>query len=106
MAPQRHLKFVVWQRRLLRVLVDACENGKPRGAESNALYVFVSGGASAVERGRFVFEMVGEPQPTTYCRPSGCRQVVNQLMMGLGGAAYLEAVAFGVGAGVDPQTIA
>ena len=90
-------------------LIDAPVSGGPRGAESGALYVFVGGDASAVERCRFVFEMVGEPQTTTYCGPSGCGQVVkgvNQLMMGLGGAAYLEAVAFGVRAGVDPKTIA
>ena len=43
-----------------------------------------------------------------YCGPSGSGQIVkgvNQLAMGLGAAAYMEAMAYGVRAGVDPVAI-
>ena len=43
-----------------------------------------------------------------YCGPSGSGQIVkgvNQLAMGLGDAAFMEAMAFGVCAGVDPSAI-
>ena len=53
-------------------------------------------------------EVVGEPKYVVYCGPSGSGQIVkgvNQLAMGLGDAAFMEAIAFGVCAGVDPAAI-
>jgi 3-hydroxyisobutyrate dehydrogenase-like beta-hydroxyacid dehydrogenase len=55
-----------------------------------------------------ILQTVGGSDRITYCGPSGCGQVVkgvNQLMMGLVDAAYLEAISFGVNSGVDIETI-
>ena len=90
-------------------LIDAPVSGGPGGAERARLRMFVGGDAEAVERCRPILETVGGSEGLTYCGPSGAGQVVkgvNQLAMGLGAAAYLEAVAFGVRAGVGPEIIA
>ena len=90
------------------VLIDAPVSGGPAGAEKAELRMFVGGDAAAVERCRPILETVGGSEGLTYCGPSGAGQVVkgvNQLAMGLGAAAYLEAVAFGVLAGVDAEII-
>jgi 3-hydroxyisobutyrate dehydrogenase-like beta-hydroxyacid dehydrogenase len=90
-------------------LVDAPLSGGPGGAERADLYVFVGGDAGAVAQVRPLLEAIAGAEKLTVCGPSGSGQVVkgvNQLMMGLGNAAYLEALAFGVRAGVDPRTIA
>ncbi len=89
-------------------LIDAPVSGGPGGAEKARLLMFVGGDAAAVERCRPVLETVGGAERLTCCGPSGMGQVVkgvNQLAMGLGAAAYLEAVAFGVRAGADAETI-
>ena len=89
-------------------LIDAPVSGGPGGAQQGGLYVFIGGEEEAVERCRPIFDIVGDPDKTTYCGPSGAGQVVkgvNQLMMGLGNAAYLEAVAFGVRGGVEAEAI-
>ena len=57
---------------------------------------------------RPLLETVGGPERLTYCGPAGSGQVVkgvNQLMMGIVNAAYLEAIAFGVNEGVDAGVI-
>ncbi len=53
-------------------------------------------------------EVFGEQKYVVYCGPIGSGQIVkgvNQLAMGLGAAAYMEAMAFGVYADVDPIAI-
>jgi 2-hydroxy-3-oxopropionate reductase len=90
-------------------LLDAPVSGGTRGAETGTLRVFAAGEAAAVERCRPLLDVIGDPAYVVYCGPSGAGHVVkgvNQLAMGLGDAAYLEAVAFGSLAGVDPVTIA
>ncbi|HET7768432.1 MAG TPA: NAD(P)-dependent oxidoreductase [Chloroflexota bacterium] len=93
-------------------LVDAPLSGGPRGAESGSCFVFAGGDREAFERARPILEVFGGGAGggrLTYCGPSGNGQVakgVNQLAMGLGAAAYLEAVAFGVNAGVDADVLA
>ncbi len=93
-------------------LVDAPLSGGPRGAETGSCYVFAGGTPDAFTRARPILEHFGGGAGggrLTHCGPVGSGQVakgVNQLAMGLGAAAYLEAVAFGVNAGVDPETIA
>jgi 3-hydroxyisobutyrate dehydrogenase-like beta-hydroxyacid dehydrogenase len=55
-----------------------------------------------------ILQTIGGPDRITYCGPTGCGQVVkgvNQLMMGLVDAAYLEAISFGVNSGVDVEII-
>jgi len=87
-------------------LVDAPVSGGPGGAASGTLHIFVGGAPAAVERAMPILEILGGR--VTHCGPSGAGQVVkgvNQLAMGLTIAAYLEAIAFAVRAGVAPETV-
>ncbi|MEZ4677595.1 MAG: NAD(P)-dependent oxidoreductase [Caldilineaceae bacterium] len=88
--------------------VDAPVSGGPGGVEQRQLYIFLGGDQATVKQHMALFTAVGGPERITYCGPAGAGQAVkgvNQLMMGLGNAAYLEAIAFGVNAGVDAETI-
>lgn len=90
-------------------LIDAPVSGGGAGAERAQLYMFVGGKAETVDRCMPIFQTVGGPDRITYCGPAGSGQVVkgvNQLMMGLVDAAYLEAISFGVNSGVDIDIIA
>jgi len=89
-------------------LVDAPVSGGSGGASSGTLYIFVGGEEQVVAGCRPILDTLGDPEHVTYCGPSGSGQVikaVNQLAMGLITAAHMEAVAFGVRAGVDPQVV-
>src|SRR5688500_5172470 len=89
-------------------LVDAPCSGGPDGVRSRTLRLFVGGGSASGARALPVLAALLGPAHLTVCGPSGAGQVVkgvNQLAMGLGAAAYLEAVAFGVRLGVDPGLI-
>lgn len=89
-------------------LLEAPVSGGPGGAERADLYMFVGGNPDIFERCRSLLEVLGEPSRITYCGASGAGQVVkgvNQLMMGLADAAYLEAIAFGVRGGVNADII-
>lgn len=88
--------------------LDAPVSGGPAGAEKGTLFMFVGGERQVFERCLPLLEVLGDPDRITHCGPAGAGQVVkgvNQLMMGLANAAYLEAVAFGVGAGVEADVI-
>lgn len=90
-------------------LLDVPVSGGPGGAERAELYMFAGGDQATFAGMRPLLETIGGPSRLIWCGPSGAGQVVkgvNQLMMGLGNAAYLEALAFGVRAGVDPDTVA
>lgn len=90
------------------ILIDAPVSGGPHGSETGTLRIFVGGDAAVVEKCRPILEVLGEPKYVVYCGPSGTGQIVkgvNQLAMGLGDAAFMEAIAFGVCAGVDPTAI-
>ena len=89
-------------------LIDAPVSGGPQGSETGTLRIFVGGDAAIVEKCRPILEVLGEPKYVVYCGSSGSGQIVkgvNQLAMGLGDAAFMEAMAFGVCAGVDPEAI-
>ena len=89
-------------------LVDAPVSGGPGGAEHGTLRIFVGGEPSVVEQCRPILEVLGNPEHVVYCGPSGAGQIVkgvNQLAMGLGAAAYLESIAFGVLAGIETEAI-
>jgi 2-hydroxy-3-oxopropionate reductase len=89
-------------------LLDAPASGGPGGVERRQLYLFLGGPEEVVQRCMPLFVAIGGPERITYCGPVGCGQIVkgvNQLMMGLGNAAYLEALAFGVNAGVDASVL-
>lgn len=88
--------------------IEAPVSGGVGGAERGRLRTFGGGDPDAFARVRPLLETVGGAEHLTYCGPSGCGQIVkgvNQLAMSLGAAAYLEAVAFGVRAGVAPDII-
>ncbi len=89
-------------------LVDAPVSGGGKGAERAQLYMFAGGRRAAFDAVRPLLEIVGGAERLTYCGPPGSGQVVkgvNQLMMGIVNAAYLEAIAFGVNEGVDAAVI-
>jgi 3-hydroxyisobutyrate dehydrogenase-like beta-hydroxyacid dehydrogenase len=90
-------------------LIDAPVSGGGSGSEAGTLRIFIGGDKAVVERCRPIFMVLGEPDYVVYCGPHGAGQVVkgvNQLAMGLGAAAYLEAIAYGVSGGADPAAIA
>jgi 2-hydroxy-3-oxopropionate reductase len=90
-------------------LVDAPVSGGPDGADKGDLYIFVGGDEAAVKSCWPLLEALGGEGRVTHGGPSGAGQVlkgVNQLMMGLVNAAYLETVALGVRGGVSPEMIA
>lgn len=90
-------------------LLDVPVSGGGGGVASAQLYMFVGGKRETATYCRPIFEAIGGPDHITYCGPAGSGQVVkgvNQLMMGLVDAAYLEAIAFGVNSGVDIEIIA
>ncbi len=89
-------------------LLDVPVSGGPHGIETKTLRMFAGGDGAVFARCRPILEAIGGPYHVVYCGPSGCGQIVkgvNQLAMGLGDAAYMEALAFGVRAGIDPKTI-
>ena len=89
-------------------LLDVPVSGGGGGAQKAQLYMFVGGKKETVERCRPILETVGGSENLTYCGPAGAGQAVkgvNQLMMGLGNAAYLEAISAGVNEGVDINVI-
>lgn len=89
-------------------LVDAPVSGGPNGAERASLHVFVGGDPDAVERSLPVLHILGAPDHVVVCGPSGAGQLVkgvNQLAMGLGAAAALEALSYAVTAGIGPTAI-
>ncbi|MEZ4737497.1 MAG: NAD(P)-dependent oxidoreductase [Caldilineaceae bacterium] len=88
--------------------IDAPLSGGPGGVARKQLYIFLGGPTELINRWRPLFQVVGGSERITHCGPVGTGQIVkgvNQLMMGLGNAAYLEAIAFGVNAGVDAEVI-
>jgi len=89
-------------------LLDVPVSGGGFGAQQARLVMFAGGDPATFERCRPILEAVGGSETLTHCGPAGAGQVVkgvNQLMMGLGSAAYIEAMAFGVNEGVDPTVI-
>lgn len=88
--------------------IDAPVSGGRQGAENARLYIFVGGSEAAVKECLPILAVVGGKDHITYCGQAGNGQVVkgvNQLMMGLVSAAYLEAISFGVNAGVSAEIV-
>lgn len=89
-------------------LLDVPLSGGAAGAERAQLFMFAGGEPDAVEKCRPILEIVGGAERLTYCGPAGSGQVVkgvNQLMMGIVEAAYLETIAFGVNSGIDIEIL-
>ncbi len=88
-------------------LLDAPVSGGTEGAMRGELFVFAGGDRSTFEKHQSLLGALAGAR-LTYCGDSGNGQVVkasNQLAMGLVDAAYLEAVAFGVTAGVQADVL-
>jgi 2-hydroxy-3-oxopropionate reductase len=89
-------------------LIDSPLSGGAYGAQRSDLFMFVGGDPSVFGTIRPILAMIGGSDRITYCGPAGAGQVVkgvNQMMMGLANAAYLEAIAFGVRAGVEADIL-
>jgi 3-hydroxyisobutyrate dehydrogenase-like beta-hydroxyacid dehydrogenase len=85
-------------------LLDVPVSGGGGGAEAGTLRMFAAGDRGAYERCLPILTVLGDPETVVYCGESGNGHVVkgvNQMAMGLANAALIEAVAFGVQAGVD-----
>jgi len=89
-------------------LIDAPVSGGPQGAERRALHIFVGGDRRTAARVLPILHVLGEPERVVWCGTSGAGQLVkgvNQLAMGLGVAACLEALSYAVGGGVELPAI-
>jgi 3-hydroxyisobutyrate dehydrogenase-like beta-hydroxyacid dehydrogenase len=87
--------------------LDAPVSGGRIGSAQGALYVFVGGDRDAALKQWPLLSKLAKTR-LTYCGPSGSGQIVkavNQLAMGLVNAAYIECVAYGARAGVDPMVL-
>jgi 3-hydroxyisobutyrate dehydrogenase-like beta-hydroxyacid dehydrogenase len=88
-------------------LLDAPVSGGRIGSAKGALFIFVGGDREAAAKQWPLLSKMGRAR-LTYCGPSGSGQItkaVNQLAMGLVNAAYIETIAYGVRAGVDPMVL-
>lgn len=88
-------------------LLDAPVSGGAIGCALGSLYCFVGGDREPARKVWPILTALASAR-LTYCGPSGCGQItkgVNQLAMGFLTAAYSEAIAYGVTAGVDEATL-
>lgn len=89
-------------------LLDVPVSGGIEAAKHGSLLLMAGGERKIFDRVFPVLELLGAAGSIQYCGPSGAGQAakgVNQLAMGLPNAAFLEAIAFGVGAGLSVETI-
>lgn len=87
------------------VYLDVPVSGNPHTA---GLRLFGGGDRDTFQRCRPILEVIGDPEHIVYAGESGSGQVVkgvNQLATGLINAALLEAVSFGVNAGVPVEVL-
>jgi 3-hydroxyisobutyrate dehydrogenase-like beta-hydroxyacid dehydrogenase len=85
--------------------VDAPVSGGPGGARRGDLSIMVGGDAEHVMACLPILQRLGTP---VHCGPVGSGQVVkgiNQIVMGVGTALFLEAMAFGLRCQLDPRRI-
>jgi 3-hydroxyisobutyrate dehydrogenase-like beta-hydroxyacid dehydrogenase len=87
-------------------LVDAPVSGGGRGAETGTLAIMVGGADEAVQRCMPILNVIGDN--IGHLGNIGAGQLgkaINQIAMGVGLAAFAEALYLGVQAGIDPQKI-
>lgn len=88
--------------------LDAPVSGGEKGAHEGNLHIFIGGEKSIYDKCWPIFQVIGNIDHIVYCGENGAGQIVkgvNQMAMGLGAAAYLESIAYGVLAGVSPEII-
>lgn len=89
-------------------LLDAPVSGGKPGSDAGMLHIFIGGRPSVYEQYASLFQIMGDPEHVVYCGDSGNGQIVkgvNQMAIGLVNAAFVETIAYGVLAGVDPQVL-
>ena len=89
-------------------LLDAPVSGGTAGAAAGSLWMFAGGDRDVFDGCLPILRVLGDPDHIVYCGLSGSGHVVkgvNQMAMGLLNAAALEAVAFGVKAGVEAAVL-
>jgi 3-hydroxyisobutyrate dehydrogenase-like beta-hydroxyacid dehydrogenase len=85
--------------------LDAPVSGGPGAARRGDLAIMVGGEADCVMACLPILQALGRP---VHCGPVGAGQVVkgiNQIVMGVGTALFLEAMAFGLRCEIDPRRI-
>ncbi|HYG76428.1 MAG TPA: NAD(P)-dependent oxidoreductase [Planctomycetota bacterium] len=90
-------------------LLDAPVSGSERRAEEGSLNIFVGGSKDVYKACSSLLKCLGAAGKITYCGPSGCGQIVKgveQLAVGLGQAAFIEAIAYGVNHGISAEDLA
>ena len=88
--------------------VDAPISGGETGAQQAKLRLWVGGPDAAVARVWPLITRFAADDAITHMGPTGCGQIgkaVHQIKSGLATAAQLEAIAFGLRAGVEIQTL-
>lgn len=84
--------------------LDAPISGGPEGAVNGTLTVMCGGDATAFERARPVFEVIGERIYHAGPSGAGCTiKLVNQLLVSIHAVATAEALALTTRAGADPE---
>jgi 3-hydroxyisobutyrate dehydrogenase-like beta-hydroxyacid dehydrogenase len=89
-------------------LLDAPVSGGPQGGERADLWMWVGGDEAVFEWSRPILEALAGKGKLFHCGASGAGQIikgVNQLKSALHNAAYLEALAFAVNAGLDAALV-
>jgi 3-hydroxyisobutyrate dehydrogenase-like beta-hydroxyacid dehydrogenase len=85
--------------------IDAPVSGKPALARRGELAIMVGGDAEHVMACLRILKLLGRP---VHCGPVGAGQIVrgiDQMVVGVGTALFLEAMAFGLRCQIDPQRI-
>ena len=84
--------------------IDAPVSGGAVGAESGRLHMFIGGDETTVKSLKPLFDAMSKEDKAVYCGPSGAGQImkcVNQMVLGLVEASYLECIAYGVRGGLE-----
>ena len=90
------------------VLMDAPVSGCPQGAEKGSVRMFVGGDLDTYNKIKSLLGILGDEKRIAFCGASGSGQVVQgvaQLTTGLLNAALLESLAYGINAGITPETL-
>lgn len=88
--------------------LDAPMNGGPKDARKGTMGLFVGGAKAAFDACLPVFRTFATDDNIRWCGPAGSGQIVKaseRLIVGLGRAVVLEAVAFSRSFGIDPATL-
>jgi len=89
-------------------LLDALISGNETRARDGNLCIYAAGAKEQCKKAAHVFKLLGGQGKVVYCGSVGAAQIVKSveiLAMALGHAAFLEALAYGVNFGAEPQQL-